>query len=243
MGKFIKIFDTTLRDGEQSPGASMNTDEKIKIALQLQKLGVDIIEAGFAKASPGDFEAIERIASVIDKSTICSLARAVDADIKDAGEAIKAAKKRRIHTFIATSPIHMEYKLKMAPDEVVKRAVKAVEYAKTFKGRRQLVWSRGLKELAGIKERSDERLAEDEVRRAEAEANEMVMGTFDKAEWKTIRPSRAQILQAAEHGPAELGRFVKRLWGMGGTPMSTPDEAVPPASPPCNPQGSQDTKV
>ena len=118
-----------------------------------------------------------------------------------------------------------------------------VEYAKTFKGRRQLVWSRGLKELAGIKERSDERLAEDEVRRAEAEANEMVMGTFDKAEWKTIRPSRAQILQAAEHGPAELGRFVKRLWGMGGTPMSTPDEAVPPASPPCNPQGSQDTKV
>ena len=132
MGKFIKIFDTTLRDGEQSPGASMNTDEKIKIALQLQKLGVDIIEAGFAKASPGDFEAIERIASAIDKSTVCSLARAVDADIKDAGEAIKAAKNRRIHTFIATSPIHMEYKLKMAPDEVVKRAVHAVQYAKTF---------------------------------------------------------------------------------------------------------------
>mgnify|MGYP000470404014 CR=1 FL=1 len=132
MGKFIKIFDTTLRDGEQSPGASMNTDEKIKIALQLQKLGVDIIEAGFAKASPGDFEAIERIASAIDKSTVCSLARAVDADIKDAGEAIKAAKNRRIHTFIATSKVHMEYKLKMAPDEVVKRAVHAVQYAKTF---------------------------------------------------------------------------------------------------------------
>ena len=111
-----------------------------------------------------------------------------------------------------------------------------VEYAKAFKGRRQLVWSRGLKELAGIQERSDERLAEDEVRRAEAEANEMVMGTFDKAEWKTIRPSRAQILQAAEHGPAELGRFVKRLWGMGGTPMSTPDEAVPGASSPGHPQ-------
>lgn len=132
MSDIIKIFDTTLRDGEQSPGASMNTDEKIKIALQLQKLGVDIIEAGFAKASPGDFEAIERIASIIDKSVVCSLARAVDADIKDAGEAIRQAKFRRIHTFIATSPIHMEYKLKMTPDEVIKRAVHAVEYARSF---------------------------------------------------------------------------------------------------------------
>ena len=98
------------------------------------------------------------------------------------------------------------------------------------------MWSRGLKELAGIEERSDERLAEDEVRRAEAETTDVVVATFGTAEWKTIRPSRAQILQAAEHGPAELGRFVKRLWGMGGTPMSTPDEAVPSASSPCNPK-------
>ncbi|MCK9546263.1 MAG: 2-isopropylmalate synthase [Sulfurospirillaceae bacterium] len=128
----IKIFDTTLRDGEQSPGASMNIEEKIQIALQLEKLGVDIIEAGFAAASPGDFEAISRISSIVKNSTICSLARAVQNDIKAAGEAIKEAPKRRIHTFIATSPIHMQYKLKMSPDEVVKRAVEAVAYAKTF---------------------------------------------------------------------------------------------------------------
>lgn len=132
MNDKIKIFDTTLRDGEQSPGASMNTEEKIKIALQLQKLGVDVIEAGFAIASPGDFDAIARIADVIDKSIVCSLARAVDGDIKAAAEAIAKAKRRRIHTFIATSPIHMEYKLKMSPDEVVKRAIRAVEYARSF---------------------------------------------------------------------------------------------------------------
>ncbi len=130
--KIIKIFDTTLRDGEQSPGASMNMEEKIQIALQLEKLRVDIIEAGFAAASPGDFEAISNIAKTVQNSTICSLARAVDRDIKAAGEAISAAKHQRIHTFIATSPIHMEYKLKMKPDEVIKRAVEAVKYAKTF---------------------------------------------------------------------------------------------------------------
>ena len=128
----IKIFDTTLRDGEQSPGASMNTEEKIQIALQLQKLGVDVIEAGFAAASPGDFDAISRIAEQMQTSTVCSLARALDRDIKAAGEAIAKAKFQRIHTFIATSPIHMEYKLKMKPDEVIKKAVAAVEYAKTF---------------------------------------------------------------------------------------------------------------
>ncbi len=128
----IKIFDTTLRDGEQSPGASMNTEEKIQIALQLQKLGVDVIEAGFAAASPGDFDAIVRISEAITKSTICSLARALDRDIKAAGEAIAHAKMRRIHTFIATSPIHMEYKLKMTPEQVIKKAVEAVQYAKTF---------------------------------------------------------------------------------------------------------------
>lgn len=132
MSDIIKIFDTTLRDGEQSPGASMNTEEKIRLAIQLEKLGVDVIEAGFAAASPGDFDAIERIAARIQSSTICSLSRAIDKDIKAAGEAIKQAKRQCIHTFIATSPIHMEYKLKMTPDEVIKQAVNAVEYAKTF---------------------------------------------------------------------------------------------------------------
>jgi 2-isopropylmalate synthase len=130
--EMIKIFDTTLRDGEQSPGASMNTEEKIQIASQLERLGVDIIEAGFAAASPGDFDAIDKIAQKVEHSTICSLARAIDADIKAAGEAVAKAKQRRIHTFIATSPIHMEYKLKMKPDEVIKRAVNAVTYARSF---------------------------------------------------------------------------------------------------------------
>ena len=128
----IIIFDTTLRDGEQSPGASMNTHEKIQIAQQLQRLKVDIIEAGFAAASPGDFDAISQIAQTITQSSICSLARAVDNDIKAAGEAVASAKLNRIHTFIATSPIHMQYKLKMTPDEVIKRAVNAVQYARTF---------------------------------------------------------------------------------------------------------------
>jgi 2-isopropylmalate synthase len=128
----IKIFDTTLRDGEQSPGASMNTEEKIQIAIQLEKLGVDIIEAGFAAASPGDFDAISRIAQRVTNSTVCSLARATDRDIKLAGEAIAKARIRRIHTFIATSSIHMKHKLKMTPDEVIKKAVRAVTYAREF---------------------------------------------------------------------------------------------------------------
>ena len=128
----VYIFDTTLRDGEQSPGASMNTEEKIKIAQQLERLGVDIIEAGFAAASPGDFDAIRRIAEAVRKSTVCSLARAVERDIVQAGEALKDAQKKRIHTFIATSPIHMKYKLKMSPDEVVRRAVEAVKLAKSY---------------------------------------------------------------------------------------------------------------
>ncbi|NPA61145.1 MAG: 2-isopropylmalate synthase [Epsilonproteobacteria bacterium] len=128
----IKIFDTTLRDGEQSPGASMNTEEKIQIAVQLERLGVDIIEAGFAAASPGDFDAISKISERVSKSTVCSLARAVDRDIKLAGEAVQRAKLRRIHTFIATSPIHMRYKLKMDSSEVIRRAVDAVKYAGEF---------------------------------------------------------------------------------------------------------------
>ena len=130
--KTIKIFDTTLRDGEQSPGASMNTKEKIQIAKQLEKLGVDIIEAGFAASSDGDFDAVSQIAQIVTNSTVCSLSRAVERDIKRAGEAIEKAKLNRIHTFIATSPIHMKYKLKMTPEEVLKRATDAVTYAKTF---------------------------------------------------------------------------------------------------------------
>ncbi|MFK5881551.1 MAG: 2-isopropylmalate synthase [Sulfurospirillum sp.] len=132
MSNNIIIFDTTLRDGEQSPGASMNTEEKIQIALQLEKLGVDVIEAGFAAASPGDADAISRIAQEVKDSTVCSLARALDGDIKAAGEAIAKAQRKRIHTFIATSPIHMEYKLKMTPQKVIQKAVDAVTYAKTF---------------------------------------------------------------------------------------------------------------
>jgi len=128
----IIIFDTTLRDGEQSPGASMNTKEKIQIATQLERLGVDVIEAGFAAASPGDFEAINKIAQVVKKSTVCSLARALENDITQAARAIESAPKRRIHTFIATSAIHMEYKLKMTPDQVIKKAVEAVKLAKSF---------------------------------------------------------------------------------------------------------------
>ncbi len=130
--EMVKIFDTTLRDGEQSPGASMTIEEKIKVAKQLEKLRVDIIEAGFAAASPGDFEAINNIAKEIKDSTVCSLARALDKDIEAAAKAIEPAPLKRIHTFIATSPIHMQYKLKMSPDEVIKRAIRAVEYAKSF---------------------------------------------------------------------------------------------------------------
>ncbi len=123
------IFDTTLRDGEQSPGASMTKEEKIRIARQLEKLGVDVIEAGFAAASPGDADAIHGIAKIIEHSTVCSLARANERDVRAAGEAIKPAKSGRIHTFIATSPIHMEKKLRMTPDQVVENAVKAVKLA------------------------------------------------------------------------------------------------------------------
>ncbi|OYX27996.1 MAG: 2-isopropylmalate synthase [Hydrogenophilales bacterium 32-62-9] len=124
------VFDTTLRDGEQSPGASMTKDEKLRIARQLEKLGVDVIEAGFAVASPGDADAIHAIAGAIKESTVCSLARANERDIHAAGGAIKPAKSGRIHTFIATSPIHMEKKLRMQPDQVVEAAaVKlALEY-------------------------------------------------------------------------------------------------------------------
>ncbi|NWG31512.1 MAG: 2-isopropylmalate synthase [Rhodocyclaceae bacterium] len=128
----LLIFDTTLRDGEQSPGAAMTREEKMRIARQLEKMRVDIIEAGFAAASPGDYEAIRAIAEVIKDSTVCSLARANEKDVRRAGEAIKPAARGRIHTFIATSPIHMEKKLRMKPDEVVAAAVQAVKWAREY---------------------------------------------------------------------------------------------------------------
>ncbi len=123
------IFDTTLRDGEQSPGAAMTREKKLRIARQLEKLGVDVIEAGFAAASPGDFEAVKAVAETVKNSTICSLARASENDVRRAGEAISPAKSGRIHTFIATSPIHMQHKLRMNEDQVVERAVAAVKWA------------------------------------------------------------------------------------------------------------------
>ncbi|MEZ0536959.1 2-isopropylmalate synthase [Caldicellulosiruptoraceae bacterium PP1] len=130
--KRIKIFDTTLRDGEQTPGVSLNVNEKIQIAKQLEKLKVDVIEAGFAIASPGDFEAVKTISENIKDCTVASLARAIEKDIDRAYEALKNAQSPRIHTFIATSDIHMKYKLKMTEDEVLERAVAMVKYAKKY---------------------------------------------------------------------------------------------------------------
>ena len=127
--KFIKIFDTTLRDGEQSPGASMNIDEKVRVAKQLEKLGVDVIEAGFPIASEGDFEAVRRIAKAVTRCEVAGLARANEKDIDRAWEALKLAKKPRIHTFIATSDIHLKFKLKKSRKEVLEAAVKAVKHA------------------------------------------------------------------------------------------------------------------
>lgn len=132
MSKRIYIFDTTLRDGEQSPGISLNSSEKLKIARQLSKLGVDIIEAGFPAASKGDFEGVRSIAKDVRDSTIAALARANKQDIDRAWEAISDAENPRIHTFIATSDIHMKYKLKMEPEEVLKKAVEMVSYASRF---------------------------------------------------------------------------------------------------------------
>jgi len=128
----IIIFDTTLRDGEQAPGASLSISEKLEIARQLAILGVDVIEAGFPVSSPVQFEATTQIAEQVTGPTIAGLARANEKDIEAAGKAVAPAKKNRIHTFIATSPIHMKYKLKKDSDEVLKMAVEAVRYAKTF---------------------------------------------------------------------------------------------------------------
>ena len=126
------IFDTTLRDGEQSPGASMTRDEKLRIARQLERLRVDVIEAGFAASSDGDFLAVKAIADVITESTVCSLSRANDRDISRAAEALKGAKNARIHTFIATSALHMEKKLRMTPDQVFEQAKQSVRFARNL---------------------------------------------------------------------------------------------------------------
>lgn len=130
----LVIFDTTLRDGEQSPGASMTREEKVRVAKSLEKLKVDVIEAGFAISSQGDFEAVKAIAETVKDSTVCSLARTINMDIERAAEALKNANSGRIHTFIATSPIHMQYKLQMSPDQVVEKAVSAVKFARNLMG-------------------------------------------------------------------------------------------------------------
>ncbi len=128
----IIIFDTTLRDGEQSPGASMTLDEKVRIAKALERMHVDVIEAGFPIASQGDFESVQAVANTIKDSRVCGLARALDKDIQRAGEALKNANAGRIHTFIATSPIHMQQKLRMEPEQVIEQAVRSVKLARQF---------------------------------------------------------------------------------------------------------------
>lgn len=132
MANIVRIFDTTLRDGEQSPGCSMNLAEKLEVAKQLERLGVDIMEAGFAASSPGDFASVKSIAKTIKNATVASLARALRGDIDAAAEALKEAKYPRIHTFIATSDIHMTYKLKKSPEQVLEAAAEMVRYAKKF---------------------------------------------------------------------------------------------------------------
>lgn len=128
----IIIFDTTLRDGEQSPGCSMNLEEKLTMARMLDDMGVDVIEAGFPIASKGDFEAVHEIAKTVKNAVVCGLSRAKKADIEASGEAIKPAERRRIHTFISTSPLHMKYKLQMPPDDVLDSVIESVTTARNF---------------------------------------------------------------------------------------------------------------
>src|SRR3954453_4911170 len=128
----IHIFDTTLRDGEQVPGCKLNTKEKIELALQLEELGVDIIEAGFPISSPGDFSSVQEISKIITKATVCALSRAVQKDIEVAAEALKDARRPRIHTGIGTSDFHIKSKFNSTREEILKRAVQAVKWAKNF---------------------------------------------------------------------------------------------------------------
>ena len=132
MQDHLIIFDTTLRDGEQSPGASMTKEEKVRIARHLERMGVDVIEAGFPAASNGDFEAVKAVADTIKNSVVCGLARAMESDINRTGEALSGAESPRIHTFIATSPVHMKKKLCMSPEQVMAQAVKAIKWASQF---------------------------------------------------------------------------------------------------------------
>jgi len=132
MKKTVKIFDTTLRDGEQSPGASLTSRQKVIIAQQLEKLKVDIIEAGFPVSSPDDFKSVRLASAAVKNVTVCGLARTIEKDITAASQALKKARRKRIHTFIATSPVHMKYKLRMSERDVVDSAVKAVKFAKKF---------------------------------------------------------------------------------------------------------------
>ncbi|QQO09096.1 2-isopropylmalate synthase [Breznakiella homolactica] len=134
MARIAQIFDTTLRDGEQAPGCSMNLQEKLEVARRLEKLGVDVMEAGFPAASPGDLEAVKTIAGIIKDCSVAGLCRSLEKDIDAGREALMNAASPRIHIFLATSPIHMEYKLKMTPEQVIERAVSAVAYAKKFCG-------------------------------------------------------------------------------------------------------------
>ncbi len=128
----VQIFDTTLRDGEQVPGCKLNTEQKLVIAEQLDKLGVDIIEAGFPVSSPGDFKSVEEISKIVKNATVCGLTRSVENDIKVAAEALKYAKTPRIHTGIGTSESHIKFKFKSTQEDIIERAVKAVSYAKSF---------------------------------------------------------------------------------------------------------------
>ncbi|SEQ00442.1 2-isopropylmalate synthase [Hyunsoonleella jejuensis] len=128
----VQIFDTTLRDGEQVPGCKLNTEQKLIIAEQLDKLGVDIIEAGFPVSSPGDFKSVEEISKIVKNATVCGLTRSVENDIKVAAEALKYAKTPRIHTGIGTSESHIKFKFKSTQEDIIERAVKAVSYAKSF---------------------------------------------------------------------------------------------------------------
>ncbi len=132
MATRIYIFDTTLRDGEQSPGASLNVEEKLEIARQLERLGVDVIEAGFPISSPGDFQAVQSISRVIKNCTVCGLTRAVRKDIEVAGEALKDAVRPRIHTGLGVSDNHLQYKLKLTREQAMERGVEAVKYARKF---------------------------------------------------------------------------------------------------------------
>ncbi|MDH3595197.1 MAG: 2-isopropylmalate synthase, partial [Rhodospirillales bacterium] len=131
-GERVVIFDTTLRDGEQSPGCSMNLDEKIQVAEVLEQMGVDVIEAGFPIASRGDFEAVSEIAKRVKESTVAGLARATAKDIDRAGEAVRHAARPRIHTFISTSPLHMKYKLQMEPEAVHQAVMDSVGQARNL---------------------------------------------------------------------------------------------------------------